>query len=348
MTRPRRHRFTGTIAVLAVALVAAVMPVPARAVERIFSRGLYPALQRAVTRLSDLSPIAILDVALCVLLAAWSVVIARRARTVGWTMGAGHAALDVVRAGAVAYLLFLALWGMNYRRVPLEDKLDFDRARLTQERAFELAREAAHRVNALHAGAHALSADRARLAGAFASAERALGAPGRTRVGRPKRSILGLYFRQAAIDGMTDPFFLEVILNPDLLEVEKPEVVAHEWAHLAGYADESEANFLAWLTCLRGDPLAQYSGWLSAYRRAAASLPRPLRGTLPGLHEGPRQDLHAIAARYDRSSRVVRRAATDIYDTYLKANRIAEGIANYDVVLQLMLGTTLGSDWTPR
>ncbi|HXG56659.1 MAG TPA: DUF3810 family protein [Vicinamibacterales bacterium] len=348
MTRTQRHRSAGTFVVLAAALVAAVMPMPARAVERMFSRGLYPALQRGVTRLSDVSPIAILDIAVCVLLVAWSVVIARRARTVGWAGSAGHAALDLARAGAVAYLLFLAVWGLNYRRVPLEDKLDFDRARLTQQRAFELASEAARRVNTLHADAHALSADRARLAGAFASAEHALGARGTTWVGRPKRSILGFYFRAAAIDGMTDPFFLEVILNPDLLEVEKAEVLAHEWAHLAGFADESEANFLAWLTCLRGDPLAQYSGWLSAYRRAASALPRPLRGTLPRLDEGPRQDLRAISARYDRSSRVVRRAANNVYDTYLKANRIEEGIANYDVVLQLMLGTTLGSDWTPR
>ncbi len=61
-----------------------------------------------------------------------------------------------------------------------------------------------------------------------------------------------LYFRKAAIDGMTDPFFLEIILNPDVLPLERPFVLAHEWAHLAGYADESEANFVAWLTCIRG------------------------------------------------------------------------------------------------
>ena len=40
-------------------------------------------------------------------------------------------------------------------------------------------------------------------------------------------------------------------------------------------------------------------------------------------------------------------AAQDVYDSYLKANRIEEGIANYDAVLQLMLGTTLGGRWTP-
>ena len=43
----------------------------------------------------------------------------------------------------------------------------------------------------------------------------------------------------------------------------------------------------------------------------------------------------------------MRTAAQSAYDSYLKANRIEEGIANYDLVLQLMLGTTLGSDWSP-
>jgi hypothetical protein len=147
---------------------------------------------------------------------------------------------------------------------------------------------------------------------------------------------------------MTDPVFLEIILNPDLLVVEQPEVLAHEWAHLAGLADESEANFLAWLTCLRGNALAQYSGWLSAYSRATSALPRELRAKMPALDAGPRRDLEAIVARYRRSSPVVRTAAREVYDSYLKANRIDEGIRNYDAVLQLMLGTTLGGRWTPE
>ena len=36
------------------------------------------------------------------------------------------------------------------------------------------------------------------------------------------------------------------------------------------------------------------------------------------------------------------------YDTYLRANRIEEGIANYNAVVRLMLGTSLDADWNPR
>jgi hypothetical protein len=147
---------------------------------------------------------------------------------------------------------------------------------------------------------------------------------------------------------MTDPIFLEVILNPDVLQIERPFVLAHEWAHLAGYADESEANFVAWLTCIRGDPLAQYSGWVSTYGHAVGGVPREARRSLQPLESGPRDDLRAISARYNRSSPRVRAAARDVYDGYLRANRVAEGIGSYDAVLRLMLGTRFDPEWTPR
>ena len=121
--------------------------------------------------------------------------------------------------------------------------------------------------------------------------------------GVPKRSLLERYFRVAAIDGMTDPFFLEIIVNPDTLPFERPFVLMHEWAHLAGYADESEANFVAWLACAQGDAMARYSGWLAIFEHVVASLPRTDRMTLTSqLAAGPRRDLQAAAARYARAS----------------------------------------------
>ena len=334
----------GAVALIVVAVLAAIAPIPASTVERLYSGALYPKLQWTLTSVSNISSVAFLDVAVALLLL-WLTV--RVARAGGRKAGARVAGLFLLKAVAVIYLLFLVFWGMNYRRVPIEQKLDFDAARVTRARAFELAAEAVRRVNALYGAAHASTMSREGLRYASAAAQHSLGLREVAIAGVPKRSLLGYYFRYAAIDGMTNPIFLEVILNPDLLPVEQPEVLAHEWAHLAGFADESEANFLAWLTCLRGDALAQYSGWLAAYGRAASVLPPDMRKTLPALDAGPRQDLNAIAARYQRSSPVVRRAARDVYDSYLKANRIEEGIANYDAVLQLMLGTSLGSDWSP-
>ena len=48
---------------------------------------------------------------------------------------------------AATYLLFLALWGLNYRRTPLERKVAFDASRITREAAVRVGRQAVTLVN---------------------------------------------------------------------------------------------------------------------------------------------------------------------------------------------------------
>lgn len=343
-------RFSSSIRVLLVlfAAAAAVVPLPAAWVERWYSQGVYPRWQTLVTPVTNLMPIALLDVAVVIALVMFGWWCARSVRR----RGLGPSALRGLRAGlvgaAAGYVLFLAMWGFNYQRLPLDTRLDYDQARITREAARALATEAVHRANSGRAGAIATGFDEQALAGAFARTERALGATRATAPGTPKPSLLGFYFRQAAIDGMTNPFFLEIILNPDLLPAERPMVLAHEWAHLAGYAHETEANFVAWLTCLQGDPMARYSAWLSAYEHASSVLSRADRRALPPLDEGPRADLHAMTVRYQRSSPVVRHAAREVYDSYLRAHRVSDGVASYGAVVRLMLGSRFDEDWAPR
>jgi hypothetical protein len=68
----------------------------------------------------------------------------------------------------------------------------------------------------------------------------------------------------------------------DVLPVERPMVVAHEWSHLAGFADESEANFLGWLACVGGSDEAAYSGWLFLYGEVTGTLGKESAQTLAG------------------------------------------------------------------
>jgi hypothetical protein len=332
-----------------VAVVAGVVPLPPAWVERVYSTGVYPRLQPWVTSLTNLVPIALLDVAMLILLALLTVTCVRDVRARGWRTGLRRALLGLVTSAAVIYVLFLASWGLHYRRLPLAQKMDFDRARITEEAARRMAVFSIERLNAGYAAAHAQPFDPGALETGFREAQTMLGARRLAVTGRPKRSLVGLYFRYAAIDGMTVPVFLEIILNPDILPVERPSVLAHEWAHLAGYADESEANFVSWLSGVRtADPVVQYSAWMDAYRLAAGALPRQARATLPPLDDGPRADFRAIAARYARSSPAVRTTARGVYDSYLKANRVEAGIDSYELALQLMLGTKFDEAWQVR
>ena len=338
------------VCALAGACAAIVVPLPQALVETWYATGLYPPLQRVLTPLSNLSPLALLDAMLVGLPIVWAVLLVRDLRMSMrlWTVIARLGVRTVV-AAATLYLVFLLTWGLNYRRVPLERRVRFDAGAVTPAAARAAAHLAVSQVNLLYAAAHAPdSRDAGRvdpiLAAAFARATKELGAPGTTVPARPKHTLLDLYFRPAAVAGMTDPFFLETLVESDLLPVERPFVIAHEWSHLAGFADEGEANFSGWLTCVRADEAAQYSGWLFLFDELANSLGRADRAeAVARLDAGPRADLRAIAARLARDVKPqVSAAGWRVYDQYLKANRVEAGAASYAQVVRLVLGTGLG------
>ena len=339
-----------TIVLAAAAIAAAFVPVPPAAVERWYSRGVYPLLQNLLTPASSAVPFALLDVALATAVIVWLVFVARRWRQQGMAAAARAAAVSLVTIASVSYLVFLAFWGLNYRRESLETKLAYEPSRVTRDATFRFGEAAVDRVNALEpARRHARTAARDALEQAFTRVQQQLGATRIASAAPPKRSMFSWYLRMAGIDGLMNPFFLEIVLNPDVLPVERPFALAHEWAHLAGYANESEANFIAWLACARADADAQYSGWLEAYRYTVASLPRDDRRTLQErLAPGVLADLRAINERLGRADPKVSGLARNVYDSYLRAQGVDEGIASYGAMLRLLVGTTFENDWVPR
>lgn len=340
------------------ALAAAFVPIPPATIERIYSDRLFPIYQIAATSVSNRVSVALFDLLIIAVIVCWLVLAVRDgllARRVGWPKAVLRIVLRTASIAAVAYLAFLLTWGFNYRRVRLEDKLQFDRSRISTAAATALADQAATQLNALYEPAHRMGwvpphvIDRP-LADAFASSRRELGSTAATLPAVPKSTLLDPYFRRVGVAGMTDPYFLETFVASDLLPFELPFVVAHEWGHLAGLADEGEANFLAFLTCLHGTPAHQYSGWLSLYTEVVEGLDRKTAAEVGAkLDVGPREDLRAIHDRLVRNiSPRVSAAGWRVYDQYLKANNVEAGAASYAEVVRLVLGTKFGRDWTPE
>ena len=136
------------------AVAAALVPIDPARVERWYSTGLYPRLQAVVTPLTNRIPIALLDLAVGACLITGGIVFLRRVAALGLRRTIVHGALSLLVAAAGAYLLFLVMWGLNYRRVPLERKLDYDRARITRPAAVALANRAVMAMNGGFAAAH--------------------------------------------------------------------------------------------------------------------------------------------------------------------------------------------------
>jgi hypothetical protein len=334
-----------TILVIA-AVAAALVPLPHAGVERLYSSRLFPLLQHWITNQSNRVGFALLD-ALIVVAALWWVgaIIMDISSHRSFPRVFLRVVVRTVTMAAIVYLAFVAMWGLNYRRLPLTFRIKFDERAITPAASRDLARRAADEVNALYEGAHSEIASTGRGSGrrleaGFTSAQAALGIVRPAIPAVPKRTLLDPYFRAVGIDGMTDPFFLETLVVRGLLPVEEPFVIAHEWSHLAGFTDEGEANFVGWLTCLRASDAGKYSGWLFLYSQVLAALPADERAAVEErLRPGPRRDIEQIADRVRRELRPqISAAGWRVYDRYLKANRVEAGTASYAYVVRLVLG----------
>jgi hypothetical protein len=335
-------------ALLVTAVAGTLASLPAGVAEHVYASGVYPPLQRVLTGASNLVPIALFDVVLVGLTVLVGVVWRRgvgraaRARHGFWPALAATAGRTVVVAAAVL-IWFQIAWGLHYGRPAVDVRLALSSGAPTADEVAALLSRAVAGANADHGPAHAAgfpaaSAVPAALVEALHAVQRDDGQPAPATPGRPKRTLLGWYFRAAGVDGLTAPALLETLLNPDLTGAERPFVLAHEWAHLAGYAPEADANFVAWRATQRADAPARYSGWLFLVSEASRQVPRETRRTaLEALAPGPRDDLQAIARRAAAAVDVVQRLGWRVYDGYLRSQGVAEGVASYSRVVELIV-----------
>ena len=333
-------------------IALALYPPPMTWVERVYSNQIYPATQFWFLPVTDLFPFPVGDALFIALLVSLVIWWGRSLRAGGLRqlpLTVIVLALDTLTLAAVVYFLFLALWGLNYSREPLTAKIDYNAQRITINAEHALLAETIQQLNAESVVVHSqpLPSNDVVIRHLFPDSVGTLGLLG-TRTpfvpSLPKTSLFDQYFEATAVTGFTDPFTHEVTLTGSLLPIERPFVLAHEWSHVAGYADESEANFISFVTCQRSDlPLARYSAWLALY----SYLPKPPEGVAP-LAPQAAADLQAIQARIQRTqNKTASHVETQAYDHYLKSQRVEAGISSYGLFVQLILGTQFGTAWAP-
>jgi hypothetical protein len=333
------------------ALIFALAPLPDWMVEQFYSRGVYPNVQIWITTVTNLVPVALLDLmilgALCgVVLRTSSLVVSARRR--GIVSAAWEGTRRLLRAAAVVTIVFMWFWGFNYRRIPLETALGGNTPHLSADLLQQTIADAnalAVRTRQDKGAAADMSYDDIAkiLPGPMNDALEQLGREPLGMPGRPKFSlVLTPFFTWTGVDGMINPLALESIVHPDLLPFERPYVLAHEWGHLSGHADEAEASAVGWLACMNGPPAFAYSASLYLIMEARVALPADLRASVTArLDPAVRSDIDAIADRLQKEQPTMQHAASRVYDQYLRANRVEDGNASYGRALTIILMPTL-------
>jgi hypothetical protein len=134
----RRAKAWGSGLIIAVAAAAALMPPGPASVERYYARWLYPIIQSNLTAISNRSALVLFDLTIIVaalLFAGGWLVWFRRVRRERSIRPIGRGIVSTLTGAALVYLWFLAAWGLNYARPPLESVMPYDAARVTDRKS---------------------------------------------------------------------------------------------------------------------------------------------------------------------------------------------------------------------
>jgi hypothetical protein len=320
-------------------------------VERYYSRGLYPWIGAALSRVSSVTSIAIgepLAIGGALLAPAWLALRFRSAPLGRWRALAAR----VAGLGGVLYLAFLVVWGLNYERLPLAREAGLDPQGPTRGELGELSEALVHAADRLRAGvtedAHGVFRLEAGLKAALARAplgyERAAASFPWLRgdAPRPKAAAASALLSSLGISGIYCPFTAEPLVDSEIPDPEIPFAACHEMAHGLGFAREEEASYAGSLACrLHPDADFRYSGLLISSAYALAALARADDEAARRLHEerspGVRRDLAALAAWSALHEGRVSRASRRVNDAYLRSNGQKEGIESYGRFVDLLV-----------
>lgn len=301
----------------------------AQAVERIFSRGIYPAVAAPVSRLMGLAPFPVVEIlavsALLVLL---------------YSLVRGKFFRVFALSGCIAAIL-IGGWGLNYFRLPVEDTFGLVVQPSTAAELATLCETLVADVNAYHT---APPEDiLARVPDAMQRAAEGRPIPD-GRYAPPKKALSSPVLTRFLIEGITSPFTAEALVNGEIPALSLPFVGCHEAAHIRGFAREEDANFVAYLAChASDDPYFRYSGAVTALIYAF----RDLRAADPEAYGQVRARLSeaivAELAAYDAFWAPYRNTTTGeignaVNDTYLQAvSSGKQSVKSYGRLVDLLL-----------
>lgn len=270
--------------------------------------------------------------------------------------GAGRFLYQVAVYAAFVYVVFMAVWGLNYSRQPLSDLMGFEIRPYALEELHGLAEALIDQANDLRTvqkedenGLMRISSVRSELMkrthlGYDALGERFDLFSGTW--GTPKTVILSEAMLYTGITGIFMPFTGEANVNGAIPDLLLPAVAMHEKAHQMGIAREDEANYAAYLACIHHpDPDFKYSGTVLALIHTMNALHRdaPEQVSLLGesYSEELRRDLQAYSDFWKRYEGKVNDTADRVNDTYLKTNRQQDGVKSYGRMVDLLLADFL-------
>lgn len=159
------------------------------------------------------------------------------------------------------------------------------------------------------------------------------------------------FMSQSHLTGIYLPYTIEANYNDDMIRANLPSTVCHELAHLKGFIQEDEANFISFVASTGSDNVEfQYSGYLDALEYVHNTVwDNEVEEAYPLSDEiseevlsdwfrfMPENYWEENADKEVISTETVSEASSAAIDTNIKMNGRDEGIKAYSMVVNLLL-----------
>ena len=319
--------------------------------EKCYAQGIYPYIASILSTLSSLFPFSLDDIFYTVLIFTPLVLlISIFTKRIKWK-AAGKFLLNIL---ASVYVLFYMLWGFNYFRSPLPERLGIKDREPDTEEFMQFIRQYVAELNQLHcdfdtinkAETNRLIEETYQQLAPVLQFEYPMGK-------RPDKKItFSSFYAKSGITGYFGPFFNEVHVNKKVLPIEYPFVLAHEKAHQLGVTSEAEANFYSWLVCTHSSSQQiRYSAKLFIsfhFFRQARGL-EDYKNLVAEISPEVQADIDRISEHWKKlRNATMDKTASKLNDAYLKHNNIKSGIKDYTGVVDHVMNFSLDSAFQQR
>jgi len=333
-----------------------------QAVERYYSRGIYPVLAAIFGRISSIFPFSLMNVAAILVFPVLIFLILRhlhRRKLQSPSIRPKSPLPNLISwfatlcgAAGILYLLFALVSGLNYQRLSFASQSGLEVHPSSPQELAALTRSLVESATQLRAGLPLdengivkLSASPYQLARQAQEYYPALGERYPHLGGfaaRPKPALFSWVMSHMQISGVYVVYLFEPNVNVDAVDFYIPVTMMHEISHFKGYMREEDANFLAYLACKYSDsPEFRYSGTMLALMHSTNALYSTNKDLYwevsAQLSPGVRDDLAANSRFWQQYEGPVAQVSTAVNDAYLKSNRQTNGVKSYGAMVDLLL-----------
>ncbi|MCY1721137.1 DUF3810 domain-containing protein [Prolixibacteraceae bacterium Z1-6] len=315
-------------------------------VERSYSQFFYPFVARIFSGITSWFPFSLDDIFYLLLIGSIPVLIFLLFTRKISMKYAGKLILNTLSA---VYILFYVLWGFNYYRPPLNERLELEEKQPDKEAFITVINKLIEDTNNSHCsfGRSEYNLIENSIENSYKNLAPLVKIPYPMGIRNDKKITLSNFFAQTGIAGYFGPFFNEIHVNKKVLPLEYPFVLAHEKAHQFGITSEAEANFYAWLVCTTSDSQqVRYSANLAILRHflIRAYQMEEFSELIAKINPHVKNDINAIREHWlELRNEKLDKAASKVNDAYLKTNKVKEGVKDYRGVVKHVMNFSLDS-----